>query len=85
VCKAAALLAGNALEESIGHEMALSMDARCSRIMEKLLKYASDNDLVRYLEGITKVGPCRLTSGLTPGWSRLLVDLSDLAALETKI
>ena len=48
------ILAGNALEEAVGYEMALSMDARCSRIVEKLLAAAEDDDLVRYLEGITK-------------------------------
>ena len=47
------VLAGNALEEAVGHEMALSMDARCSRVMEKLLASCADDDLVRYLEGIT--------------------------------
>ena len=47
------ILAGNALEEAVGHEMALSMDARCSRVMEKLLASCSDADLVRYLGGIT--------------------------------
>jgi hypothetical protein len=49
---------GNALEEAVGFEMALSMDARCSRIMEKLLKACTDGDLVRYLE----VGLCTLES-----------------------
>ena len=34
------ILAGNALEEAVGYEMALSMDARCSRIVEKLLAAA---------------------------------------------
>ena len=34
--------------------MALSMDARCSRVMEKLLKACTDDDLVRYLAGVTK-------------------------------
>ena len=48
------ILAGNALEEAVGYEMALSMDARCSRIVEKLLAAAEDDDLVRYLAGITK-------------------------------
>ena len=47
------VLAGNALEEAVGHEMALSMDARCSRVMEKFLASCADDDLVRYLEGIT--------------------------------
>ena len=48
------ILAGNALEEAVGYEMALSMDARCSRIVEKLLTAAGDDDLVRFLAGITK-------------------------------
>ena len=48
------ILAGNALEEAVGFEMALSMDARCSRVMEKLLKACTDDDLVRYLAGVTK-------------------------------
>jgi nucleolar protein 9 len=47
------VLAGNALEEAVGHEMALSMDARCSRVMEKLLAQCGDDDLFRYLGGIT--------------------------------
>ena len=34
--------------------MALSMDARCSRIVEKLLTAAGDDDLVRFLASITK-------------------------------
>ena len=48
------ILAGNALEEAVGFEMPLSMDARCSRVMEKLLTACTDDDLVRYLGGITK-------------------------------
>jgi nucleolar protein 9 len=48
------VLAGNALEEAVGNEMALSMDARCSRVMEKLLTSCADDDLVRYLGGITR-------------------------------
>ena len=48
------ILAGNALEEAVGFEMALSMDARCSRVMEKLLKACTDDDLVRYLARVTK-------------------------------
>ena len=41
--------------------MPLSMDARCSRITEKLLAAASEDDLVAYLEGISKAGRCKLT------------------------
>ena len=48
------ILAGNALEEAVGHEMALSMDARCSRVMEKLLTQCTEGDLIRYLSGITE-------------------------------
>ena len=47
------ILAGNALEEARGHEMALSMDARCSRVVEKLLDACVDDDLATYVRGVT--------------------------------
>ena len=65
------ILAGNALEEAVGFEMALSMDARCSRVMEKFLKACTDDDLVRYLAGVTKEATDFFTMCKSPFGSRV--------------